>query len=347
MMTGNMTYVGGDKGDWIAETTYRYVGSGKGDLSFVTGTQRNWCPCITAALCLLLLGILAFIFLGTFVTTTTYSAGSIKECLFWGDPHVQTFDGGRPSFYGDGEYWIVKNDDVHIQGRYMGTEYTLGLAATQKVAVGGPFVNNHVIEVEPMQQAFGGRILIDGVEVLKNFGTISVGGATVTYNDQGTLVDEAASIWDKNIVHMDLPQGISMTVYRWGNYLDLKMAMAPLAGGQDGSCGNFNGDASDDTTEAIFNRIGARVAPGGNMFSTRATVQFTPQMGEMLREHCPVETLTRVDKECHAELSNPTTIEINACLFDGCFGSNEHALQTAKQYVSAAERKRIGLDKAQ
>jgi len=263
-----------------------------------------------------------------------------KTCLFWGDPHLVTFDGARPSFYGDGEYWIVNSGPVQIQGRYMGTKYTYGLAATQKVVVAGTFLNGHKIEVEPVERAYGGRILVDGQPVLAEFGILKVcEGATITYDGQGELPDKAASLWTSRIVHMELPMGISFTVYRWGNYLDLKLEMTPVPGGQDGSCGNFNGDPADDTTAAILAR-GGRVADKDLLFSSRAVTAFTTEEAEMLRRNCPAEELVKGELACRKDLpQNAETVQVNACVFDFCFGMNEHALQTAKNYATPEDKK--------
>mmetsp|Transcript_67993 Transcript_67993/g.195177 ORF Transcript_67993/g.195177 Transcript_67993/m.195177 type:complete len:417 (-) Transcript_67993:307-1557(-) len=350
---GSMAFVGVGFGDWVTETTYKYVGGGRGDLSIVTPTKRNFMPCL-ALVALLVLGVVGVLLVATPAPTTTMKAvvdpqPQAKECVFWGDPHVVTFDGGRPSFYGDGEYWIVRNDLVKIQGRFMGTKYTFGLAATQKVAVGGPFIGNHVIEVEPMEKEFGGSILVDGEPVLAQYGTYSVGGvATLTYDGVGELPDMAASQWTKNIVHMYLPQGVSLTVYRWGNYLDLRIKMPPLRGGQDGSCGNFNGDATDDTTAEIFKRIGARVGTSDMLFSKRAEVSFTVEEMQMLREHCSPQMIVEGELECRKELGqNASTTQVNACVFDVCFGMNEHALRSAEVYSTAEERDELGIVKAE
>jgi len=348
--TGAMAVVGYGAGDWVTETTYKFVGGGRGDLSIVTPTKRNFMPCL-ALVALLVLGVVGVLLVATPAPTTTMKAvvdpqPQAKECVFWGDPHVVTFDGGRPSFYGDGEYWIVRNDLVKIQGRFMGTKYTFGLAATQKVAVGGPFIGNHVIEVEPMEKEFGGSILVDGEPVLAQYGTYSVGGvATLTYDGVGELPDMAASQWTKNIVHMYLPQGVSLTVYRWGNYLDLRIKMPPLRGGQDGSCGNFNGDPADDTTQAIFERVGVRVGQGEMLFKNRATIVFTPEMEDMLRTNCPAQDLLASREHCQKELpQEASTIQMNSCLFDWCFGMNEHALRTAKTYATPEERVALGVE---
>merc|ERR1719296_233664 len=274
-------------------------------------------------------------------TPTPPPAVKVRSCLLWGDPHLVSFDGARPSFYGNGEYWIVKNDDVHIQGRFMGTKYTYGLAATQKVAIGGRFLDNHVIEVEPMEHKYGGQILVDGTPVLSNFGQYRVGNvATIDYNGQGHLVDEAASVWTTRAVHLSLPKGIHMTIFRWGNYLDMKITMPEQDGGIDGSCGNFNGDPADDTPAEVFKRIGARVSGGEMLFSTDAVVEVTDEELSMLETQCPQHTLQRARNDCAQELSaGAGEGQLTACAFDVCFGMNEHALRSAKNYATAAEKR--------
>jgi len=264
-----------------------------------------------------------------------------KSCIFWGDPHLVSFDGARPSFYGDGEFWIVKSRDVHIQGRYMGTKYTYGLAATQKVAIGGPFLDGHTIEIEPMEHAYGGKIMVDGTEVLQSFGRYSVGNglAELEYSGDGELVDEATSKWTTRAVHLDLPRGVRMTVFRWGNYLDLKITMSKEEG-QDGSCGNFNGDMQDDSTPEIFKRIGARVPEDELMFTHRAVVTMTHEEAMMLTKQCPRSTLTRAKDACDLELpAEASEAQLAACAFDYCFGMVEHALPQAKKFATEADRK--------
>jgi len=357
--SGSLTYVGASRGDWVTETTYKYVGGGAGDLAMLVTNKRSYLPCAIIGLLLVAVVAVALLCLQTptttapvivkdrFISTTRAPVmppppppPQRKTCLFWGDPHLVTFDGARPSFYGDGEYWIVNSGPVQIQGRYMGTKYTYGLAATQKVVVAGTFLNGHKIEVEPVERAYGGRILVDGQPVLAEFGILKVcEGATITYDGQGELPDKAASLWTSRIVHMELPMGISFTVYRWGNYLDLKLEMTPVPGGQDGSCGNFNGDPADDTTAAILAR-GGRVADKDLLFSSRAVTAFTTEEAEMLRRNCPAEELVKGELACRKDLpQNAETVQVNACVFDFCFGMNEHALQTAKNYATPEDKK--------
>jgi hypothetical protein len=360
--TGALTYVGWGGGDWVTETTYRYVGMGAGNLAVVTQQRRSFIPLI---LVLVVVVVVAVLLLAQPTATTTVKSNFVppppttmapqtpppppptttpaperKTCLFWGDPHLVTFDGARPSFYGDGEYRIIHTDEVDIQGRYMGTPYTYGLAATQKIAIGGPFMEGHTIMVEPMEHQYGGHILVDGQPVLLEFGELDVGGiARIVYNGQGELVDEAASQWKTRAVHISLPKGIEMTIFRWGNYLDLKITMSKLEG-QDGSCGNFNGDPSDDTTAKIFERIGARVPEGELLFNKRADIIFTHEEREMLRTQCPAADLVKAEMACRKELGSATgELQRDACVFDTCFGMNEHALRSAKTYATDEDYK--------
>merc|ERR1711976_1101396 len=152
---------------------------------------------------------------------------------------------------GEGEFWVVKSPMVWLQGRFLATPFTKGLAATHAIAVGGPFMQGHTIIVGPMDN---GQILIDGQPACTSFpSTCGIAGvATVSYNGAGKLVDSAQSHLVKHIVHIDAPLGVHLQVMRWANHINVKITMRPRSGGQDGVCGNFNGNADDDTTEQIM-----------------------------------------------------------------------------------------------
>jgi len=225
----------------------------------------------------------------------------------------------------------VKSADISIQGRYEGTKYTKGLAATNKIAVGGKFLQGHVIMVGTMES---GAITVDGQPVLTTFpAKYELDGiATITYDSQGTLPDKAAAIWTKHIVHMDLPMGVSITVYRWSNYIDLRIRM-PAVPGMDGSCGNFNGNAADDTTEAIQQRVGVRVAPGELLFAHRAQIEFTTAEIQLLStcQASKPDVYAKAQAECAAGLRGAPIVNQNkACILNVCYGMNEHTLKYAK-----------------
>jgi len=342
-----MTFVGQGGGEYITETSYKYVGKGAGIFSMVA-PRKSFLPQIAALIALVVVIVLVIILwpspptttttpmTTTFSTTlpTTQSPLVKKICEFWGDPHIKSFDGARLSFYGDGEFWVVKSEKVQIQGVYMGTKWTHGLAATSKIVVSGSFVNNHKIVVGSLET---GSITVDGQPVLAGFpSTYSLeSGGTLRYDANGELVDKADhDPSTTRIVHMELPSGVTITVMRWKNYIDFKIEM-PRLGEIDGSCGNFNGRTDDDTTEKIMERIGARVADGDLLFQHRHIVDFTAEMQAMLTAQCTGAALTKAQGECAQELPGPSAASVNtmnSCLFDHCFGYNQHALRTAKTY---------------
>jgi len=340
-----LTYVGAGRGDYSVTTTYKFVGTGAGDLSFVSRMSVLWARLLGGVLALL--AIAAVVYFATLPrdtsTTTMQSAGPVLdaaapaafgECTFWGDPHFKTFDGARPSFYGEGELHIVKSDTVSIQGRYKGTKYTKGLASTNKVAVGGRFINNHVIEVGCLES---GDITIDGQPVLKSFPSsytlADVPDAKITYSTAGELVDQATEQFhERHIVHMELPLGVRLTVLRWANYVDFRLSMQAQPN-QDGGCGNFNGLPSDDSTEAIFQRDGARVADADLLFRNRVEVTLTDTELKLL-EVCSAAQMAKAKEECAQELAGirgaaQDAVQLRSCYLDVCFGANEHALKLA------------------
>jgi len=258
-----------------------------------------------------------------------------KVCTLWGDPHIITFDqvgtdkNQAVSFYGDGDFWIVKSSTVHIQGRFEGTKYTEGLAATNRIVVGGPFLHGNKIEVGTHES---GVLTVNGKPVMPHFPDSYSGHAfTLHYDGQGEVPDVIPEGNEKRIVHMDLPLGVKVSVFQWGNYLDVQIEMSAQPS-QDGVCGNFNGNHGDDTTQAIMARVGARVRPGEKLLSGKAMIKFTPQMEKMMAAECAHEKRAAGQAECAKLLGAVPHNEIQSCTFDMCFGMNVRARRQAKTY---------------
>merc|ERR1712039_1089001 len=258
-----------------------------------------------------------------------------KMCTLWGDPHVITFDqvgtdkSQASSFYGDGDFYLVKSSTVIIQGRFEGTKYTEGLAATNQIVVGGAFMHGHKIEVGTLDS---GILTVDGQKVIATFpSTYHGAGFTVTYDGQGEVPDVVPEGNEKRVVHMDLPLDVRVTVYQWKNYMDVQIEM-PKQPGQDGVCGNFNGDQGDDTTQTIMARVGARVRPSENLLSGKALIEWTPQMDKMMQVECAAATRAAGHAKCAADLGAAGDV-VNSCTFDYCFGMNVRARKHAKTYA--------------
>jgi hypothetical protein len=256
-------------------------------------------------------------------------------CTLWGDPHVMPFDqpdtekSKASSFYGDGDFTLVKSSTVTIQARFEGTEYTEQLAATNQIVVAGAFLKGHKIEVGTRES---GILTVDGQAVIAGFpGVYHGAGFTVTYNRVGQVPDVIPEGNEKRVVRMDLPLGVTVTVFQWANYMDVEIEMPPQPG-QDGVCGNANGNPGDDTTQAIMQRIGARVHPGESLLSGTPTIAWTTGMERMMLAECAASVRSSGHATCVGFLGPDAVNIVNACTFDMCFGMNVRARSHAKTY---------------
>jgi len=326
---GLMTFVGGG-GSYTVETNYKYVGEGAGEFEVVAAPQRscNIAAVLGGLLLLVLAAVLLFVFLGPTATTTTpQPTGPPGHCVMWGDPHVETFDHGFPNFYNEGEYWVVKSPQVSIQGRYLATQFTNGLAATHQIAVGGPFLNGRTIVVGPMEN---GEITLDGQPALQAFPSTlddAAQGIKLAYNGQGNLVDDAQSHLVKHIVHMDLPLGVQLQVMRWANHINVRITMTPRVEGLDGSCGNFNGNADDDSTAAIEARIGGQRVPVGELlFHSPAQVNANGAPQRTIAD-CAQAKRDHASAICKRSQPSAGGVLLDSCIFDVCFGGDQYAAE--------------------
>jgi hypothetical protein len=241
----------------------------------------------------------------------------------WGDPHIETFDHSFVDFFGEGEYWIVKSQDIKIQARYKATPFTNGLSATQEVIIGGPFLVHHTLSVGPMEE---GRILWDKQPILEEFPSEFDTGCCgkVTYSSQGELVDTAQSHLPKHIVHMALPGSVHVQVMRWSNHINVRIQMVsqPL---QDGHCGNFNENARDDTTDLIHARMGARVPSEELLFNSHTPIDGKRHHKRLTLADCPADKLTRAKGLCLAQRPEAKGVFLDDCAFDVCFGGKQYA----------------------
>jgi len=244
-------------------------------------------------------------------------------CKLWGDPHVETFDGSFANFYDTGDYWVVKSQPVLMQGRFAPTPYTGNLAATKEFAIGGPFMRNQVFTVGPMD---GGKITFDGEEVLQQFpSSMDLNGVgTATYDSSGVLVDPAITE-PVHRVFLQLELDVRVTIFRWANHIDVRIVMAQLPNGQDGVCGNFNLDPSDDTTELILARIG-RVSPNQLLFPGGPIVYGALGAPPSLSD-CDPAKRKKAEEMCGGvpgESKEPKEV-MEDCIFDVCFGGEQYA----------------------
>eukprot|EP00419_Tripos_fusus_P058887 CAMPEP_0172927744 /NCGR_PEP_ID=MMETSP1075-20121228/217619_1 /TAXON_ID=2916 /ORGANISM="Ceratium fusus, Strain PA161109" /LENGTH=873 /DNA_ID=CAMNT_0013789013 /DNA_START=52 /DNA_END=2674 /DNA_ORIENTATION=- len=159
------TYVGEGRGTYAGTPNYSYVGQGAGSYekeTFVTPYGCRIRPCCLLLALLSLLGLALAYFLQKPAALVPAPVGPVGTCTLWGDPHIRTFDGIRSDYYSPGEFWIVKSDNVWIQGRYLPTKVTSGLGVTKSIAVGGPFLKGHKLRVEVRSASWDGQPVLTG-----------------------------------------------------------------------------------------------------------------------------------------------------------------------------------------
>jgi len=193
-----------------------------------------------------------------------------------------------------GTFWLVKTDQIHIQGRYWKNASTPELTSLGALAISGPFMKGNSLVVRNLN-------------------------GEVTYNDEAILqfipsqfkndIVQATYSDDAEIIHnghrgagvdISLPMGLHLTVNRWKQNLAAKITMcgAPDAPSQ-GQCGNNNKDVADDSPLILlgnFNRKLAReeiIFPDGlnhDKVSLLTQAAKRPRIGDLVRIVSTVNT---------------------------------------------------------
>jgi len=342
--TTDWSYVGQGRGGYSANPSYSYVGEGAGSYSkdvIVTPYGCRIKPCCLLLPLLALIPLLYYLFkpcggmcdlfglmCDACITPTPAPVGPIKECTIWGDPHIRTFDGARSDYYSSGEYWIVKSPNLWIQGRYLPTKMTNGLAVTKVIAIGGPIVKNGKLLISPIDAMWNGAPVLTGFP-----SSFNVPGVLETrYDNTGMLLQKGRAGKEKHIVHVKLfdgsPEGIMIQINRWteaaeGNYVNGKITMHSTPG-MDGHCGNFNNNAADDDRLQVRSRVGTTGVAPGDQFLFDAKTPVT-QGNRPDINNCPPATLDTAKADCKKKYGG--FIPPMHCLLDYCFAGKAIAMQ--------------------
>lgn len=210
-------------------------------------------------------------------------------CTIADDPHIKVFDGKQISLFqadiqgasdsdvglgtylhsliNDGEagdVWLVKAEEVQIQARYVRddgvSEAKLFVGA---LALGGNFVNGSAFIIRPLDS----DCTYDGVPVLQDeTSEFSVDGFFKATRGQHASLVQNMEVENPG-VQVEFQNGIKVIVNRQHTYVNAAITMSPVLG-QDGLCGNFNGDGDDDSLEMIEKRD-PRVSQTESLFVPR------------------------------------------------------------------------------
>jgi hypothetical protein len=237
------------------------------------------------------------------------------------------FDGAHASFYSPGEYWIVKDTAVFIQGRYQPTPITHGLSVVKEIAIGGPFLQDsggspHTLRISARTATFDGQPILAGFPDSFSNADPQI---SLELDDKGELLQKGRQGKKMRVVHATLPDGIVVQVNRWteeteGDYINVRIMMSARPG-QDGHCGNFNGDPADDTRSMIRERIGKTGVPEEDLlFATKTPIVETARPD---LNNCPDDKAKQARDVCTEQAADgmPT----KECMLDVCFGGDEFA----------------------
>jgi len=245
--------------------------------------------------------------------------------VLFGDPHVLPFDHpkvcsgnkhcrrkDRVNVMASGDFWVVRSTSVYIQGRYW-SDRRNGQSSARALAVGGPFLQGNTFVIE---QTEGGKVywnehevLFDGQNEFQVHGLISARAHT---NHSGVVHNRfGPQLRRRNIVQtvdIDLPLGVTARVNRLSYRIDLRISMRQLPGGQDGHCGNFNGEVSDDDTESINSRFGHQVL-GEDLLFGKKDYEYVGCFGDLNEDRdLPVQMKGRHHRGKHIDIVGCSTL---------------------------------------
>ncbi|CAE8686633.1 unnamed protein product [Polarella glacialis] len=259
--------------------------------------------------------------------TTTPAPPAVGFCKLWGDPHVISFDGPQFVFYREGDFWIVKTPALKIQGRFQATQWTkdndhTDYSSLTRIIIAGSLMDNHVIDISKLED--GGQITCDGTPILLSFGEAFCGSGRLTYGSAGELVDEAMSFLPHKVVIITLPSGVIVQVNRWSNFMNAMVKMFPMEG-QDGVCGNFNGDPDDDTGKLVHKRFGNGVPLDELLFATPIPVHIPTAVAASSK--CSAQLRVQAEAVCRTQM-DPTDASagwaLAECVGDLCHEGHLH-----------------------
>jgi len=188
--------------------------------------------------------------------------------------------------------------------------------------VGGQFLQGHVLIIEPLD---GGSVTWDNESILQDFPSQWSAPDLVTarYHEADEPIDTAQTHRPIHGIFVELPLGVRLVVNRWSKHLDVTIHMHAQAGGQDGHCGNFDGDASDDTVDLIKERMELKVSKGDLLPTPSA---FADDAGAKVKEMsvCPPSVRVKAEAQCRQALGAAAAKQVfEACVFDHCFGGKD------------------------
>mmetsp|Transcript_108936 Transcript_108936/g.347782 ORF Transcript_108936/g.347782 Transcript_108936/m.347782 type:complete len:1126 (-) Transcript_108936:303-3680(-) len=272
------------------------------------------------------------------------------KCVLMGDPHIIPFDrpfGPNLEALAAGDYWLIKSNQLQVQGRFDVTERFPDDASTTGIAVGGPLVGDHSFVVAYLGPAMGpagfrmtwdGKVIFAEQEAQLQDPDGKWDFASVDDDFQAEFGKMDPSSWHREARHT-IAQGVqkihsfkftfkqaSLNIYlilgpdNFNTIIEAKKVPGP----QDGYCGNFNCNPDDDAVEALKGRDKAQAVDWQdeeNMFGKDESGTWGPvkKVGDGVPmdalENCDPAVLENAKTKCRGL---PAKNQQDACIFDAC-----------------------------
>jgi len=146
---------------------------------------------------------------------------------------------------------------VRIAARYWRNVSSTGHQVFLKsLAISGGFITNRTLVVRPLQDEITWNNRKETYAILKD--------EESAFSIEGLVSAKRKASTSGSTVEVELPKEVKLLITRHQKYVNVAISMPPLAT-QDGLCGNFNGDSSDDKLGMILSR-GPRVKDENSMF---------------------------------------------------------------------------------
>merc|ERR1712217_582078 len=139
-----------------------------------------------------------------------------------------------------------------------------------------------------------------------------------------------------NTVRVYMPRRVNLRVNRWPKHIDAIIESPQQLHGQEGHCGNFNLDASDDSVEQIAQRTGS-LSGSASLFPEQMQGMLEAIPFKKTLDDCQKQVRANAQEVCRRTLrthhsSRFQTVHnnlVDACVFDICFGGKDFGSESA------------------
>jgi len=161
------------------------------------------------------------------------------------------------------------------------------------------------------------------------------------YHDKGIGGRHGAKVSQVDVI---LPSLVTLKVQRQASHIDVIVVM-PQQVEQDGHCGNFNLDVSDDTEAKIKARMGEQVLQSESLFdfdSSAPIAEDDQPVERTVEDDCAEPAAAKA--ACEAALgADALESVVQMCMFDVCFSGAD----MADMYLGTVETAQEESDKAE